>query len=123
MTDTHEHNAAPAAAQETIHSDVDYERSDSNLRQIVVVGILSVIVLGASFFAVDDYFSLGREEVMQETSLSVLWPGLRAIHISEAEALTKYKLLNADSGRYQIPIERAMKLLADEAFQKRESGP
>lgn len=119
MTDIHEHSAA----HPTTHEEVDYERSDSNLRQIVVVGILSVIVLGASFFAVEDYFSLGREEVMQETSLSVLWPGLRAIHISEAEALTKYKLLNADSGRYQIPIERAMKLLADEAFQKRESGP
>lgn len=106
----------------TTHGEVDYERTDTNLRQIVIVGVFSMIIMGASLFAVDDFFSLGREETMQEMTLSVVWPGLREIRIAETEALTKFKALNADSGRYQIPIELAMRLLADEAFQKSESG-
>ncbi len=106
----------------TAHGEVDYERTDTNLKQIVIVGVFSIIIMGASLFAVDDFFSLGREETMQEVTLGVAWPGLREVRIAETEALTKYKALNADSGRYQIPIEVAMRLLADEAFQKSESG-
>ncbi len=124
MTDSHEHITAHSDAThgDAPHSDVDYERSDMNLKQVIIVGVFSVVVMGASLFALDDYFSLGREKVMKEASLGVVWPELRAIHTAEFEALTKYKLLNADSGRYQIPIERAMRLLADEAFQKSESS-
>lgn len=102
-------------------SDVDYEREDTNLRQILIVGVIGFICLAVSVVVVDDYFSLAREELMHEVVLSVPSPELRELRIAEQESLTKYKLLNADSGRYQIPIERAMHLVADEAYQ-RKSG-
>ena len=100
-------------------SDVDYERSDTNLRQIVIVGVIGFVSLIVSFVVIDDYFSIAREEQMHEVVLSVPSPELRELRIAEQESLTKYKLLNADSGRYQIPIERAMQLIAEEAFLKK----
>lgn len=119
MTDSHEHISAQGGVA---HGDVDYDRTDMNIKQVLIVGIFSVVVMGASLFALDDYFSLGREQEMQESSLGVVWPELRAIRTAEFEALTKYKLLNKDAGRYQIPIDQAMRLMADEAFKESESG-
>ncbi|MFQ5608084.1 MAG: hypothetical protein ACE5GA_09065 [Candidatus Zixiibacteriota bacterium] len=109
MTETHGHSAA--------HDSVDYERGDTNQKQIIFVGVFSVIALIACLFALDDYFTLTVEEHRRDTELSVMWPGLREIRIAEQEALTKYKLLSADSGRYQLPIEHAMRLMVEEAFQ------
>jgi hypothetical protein len=60
-----------------------------------------------------------KENIVYETNLKPVSADLREIRSMETETLTNYKLLDKDNGIYQIPIERAMQLIAEESFKTR----
>jgi len=95
----------------------DYEKSDVSVRKafvwagIIVVGIAVFIIILNSFFI---------SEMQQEAYESVPKPEsaeLRDLRAREIETLTSYKIIDEKNGVVQIHIERAMKLIADEAFE------
>lgn len=95
-----------------------YEKSDVSIRRLflwagsTIIGIvLIVIVLNALF--IDAKEKQLYESVLQPESIE-----LREVRAREIETLTSYKILDEQKGIVQIPIERAMQLLADEEFAK-----
>lgn len=68
-------------------------------------------------FMLDNFYLASKEKQIYK---SVLKPGsteLRELRARETETLNSYKMLDAQNGVVQIPIERAMKLRAEEVYE------
>lgn len=96
-----------------------FEKKDINTGKIVLYGILGIIFLVIAIIVVWDYFIAVKEEVVREVVLRPESAELRDLRAREIEELNSYRLLDAESGRYRIPIGRAMELLAEEAYKAR----
>jgi hypothetical protein len=96
-----------------------YEKKDASVAWIATIALLIVAVIAAFAIGLNEYFLISKESLIYDQQLSTRNKVLRDLRATEEEALNSYKVLNADSGRYQIPIDRAMKLMADEAYQAR----
>jgi len=92
---------------------------DINPKVVILVSVVSVIILVMILILLSDYFMIEKENLVYETNLKTVSADLREIRSMETEILTNYKLLDKDNGIYQIPIERAMQLIAEESFKTR----
>jgi len=101
--------------------EVAFEDEGVNYGKILVIGILGLILFISSLFLLDDIFSLEREAEIKKVDLGVPSEQLKAMRVKETATLNSYKLLNSDKAIYQIPIDRAMRLLAAESFEQ-ETG-
>jgi hypothetical protein len=96
-----------------------YETHDADLKPIIIIGLVSLILLVASIILIDQYFIATRERLVNEVVLSPQSIALRELRAREDEVLNSYKIVDSQNGIYRIPIERAMELIADEAFKRR----
>lgn len=103
------------AVPEVIKHDTDYDRSDPRALLIAGLGIASIIGLVLTILSVQAYFDHVREQAAYQTVYAPVAQDLRDIHSKEAEELNTYKYLDRNKGTVQIPIGRAMQLLAEEA--------
>ncbi len=71
---------------------------------VMVIVVIAVSVSGQRF-----------EEARVDAISHSGYPDLRQTHTGSVEKLTHYKVLDQDAGVYRIPIDRAMKLVVDEA--------
>lgn len=94
-----------------------YETRDVNLVKVLVYGTLGIIVLVVLVVFALDFFTAAREEAVYEAVLKPESVPLRELRTRETEELNSYAVLDAKKGAYRIPIERAMTLLAEEAYQ------
>ena len=99
-----------------------YEARDANVGRIVIIGIGFVVLLAISLFLVDQYFIITKEKDIQEIVLKPQSVTLRDVRSREDEILNSYKQLDAAKGTYQIPISRAMELLAQNAYRAQTAG-
>ncbi len=97
----------------------DYERKDINPKMVIVYSGVGVAILVVILVLLTDYFMIEKEEIVYNTNLKPISADLREIRSLETETLTNYKLLDKEKGIYQIPIDRAMQLLAEESFKSR----
>ena len=97
----------------------DYERQDINPYKIIGFSAAGLVILVVIIVILRDYFMIEKEEIVYNTILKPVSAELRDIRARESETLNNYKLLDKQKGIYQIPIERAMQLLAEESFQDR----
>jgi hypothetical protein len=95
-----------------------YEKRDINAVKIINYSAAGVLILSIILLFLYNYFLSEKEEIVYETQLKPESVLLRELKASEEETLTSYKVLNAQEGIYQIPIERAMQLIAEEQFKK-----
>lgn len=95
-----------------------YEKSDVSMRSLflwagaVLASLVLIVIILNSIF-------ISTKEV--EVYNSVLKPEsaeLRDLRARETEILNSYEIIDEQEGVVQIPIERAMQLLADEAFKE-----
>jgi len=96
-----------------------YEKSDVNVKRILTIVVSIALFLVVAFIVLNGFFIKSREALMYE---QVLKPGskkLQALHEREAEILYSYGVVDSANNVYRIPIDRAMKLEAEEAFQRR----
>jgi hypothetical protein len=108
MTD-HEHMNA---------DDRGYERRDANLKWIFGVGLVGVVLVVAIVVFLNEYFIMTRESLVYESVLRPESAKLRELRAREDEILNSYGAVNAQNGVYRIPIDRAMQIVANEAFSK-----
>ncbi len=96
-----------------------YEVGDINIPRILLfIGAVTVF-LAISFVIMNGYFISSKERVYYE---QVLAPGseeLQQLNEQADEQLNSYGIIDSSAGVYQIPIDRAMKIIADEEFEKR----
>lgn len=96
-----------------------YEKRDVSANKVIFVGVMGILLLVVLVVAMIDYFTVFTEEQIYVSVLKPESSALRELHAREAEALHSYKLLDAAKGVYQIPVERAIDLMADSAFQEK----
>ena len=96
-----------------------YEKHDINVPKVIGVSVFLIIILVAILIVLNDFFVSEKEKVVYETLLKPESNELLDLKAKELDVLNSYKTLDAERGIYQIPIERAMQLLAEEYSQQR----
>ena len=96
-----------------------YEERDVNLTKLVSLTIATIVLLIVILVALNEFFLSSKEQRIYEAFLRPESAALRDLRATEDEALNSYKLLDKDKGIYQIPIERAIELVAREAYRER----
>jgi hypothetical protein len=94
-----------------------YETRDVNVGKVIAYGVGAIIVLVILIVFALDFFASTREEIIYEAVLKPESALLRDLRARETEELNSYGVLDAQKGIYRIPIDRAMKLMAEEAFR------
>ena len=111
------------AAKPTEHEGVNgYERQDVNLKSLLLIGLGIAVSIAAILMFLNEYFVVEKERQVYQQVLKPESTKLRQLRAYEDEILNNYAVLDQDRGLYQIPIERAMELLADEDYRQRQSG-
>lgn len=103
--------------QQTNHGSGGYDKQGVDMKQVLLWTAASVIFIVVSLVLINSFFVLTKEEVVYQTVLKPPSVTLRDLRAREDASLTAYKLLDPAKGVYQIPIDRAMALLADEAYR------
>ena len=91
-----------------------YEKKDVNVPLIIGISFVSIVILVAMVIALADFFKFQKESMVYDSVLSQESKDLVELRSIEYEALNNYKLLDAEKSVFQIPIKRAMQLLAEE---------
>jgi len=101
------------------NSEAGYEKKDVNVSKIVGYTIVITIFLVAILVFLNEFFIYSSEKMKAEAANEIS-SKLRELRAVEEEVLNSYKTINAEKGVYQIPVEQAIKILADEAFQNQK---
>lgn len=98
-------------------ADSGYEKKDVNLNKLFVSAVIAIVGTIIVVVFILDYYTALKEEIVYEQELHPESKALRELQVRENEELNGYILLDQEKERYRIPIERAMQLMADEAFK------
>jgi len=96
-----------------------YEKKDVSVNKIALWGVIAVTLLVVFVVFIMDFFVATREKLVYEQQLRPESVALRELRAREAETLNSYKIIDSTKGIYQIPIQRAMQLMAQEAYLER----
>ncbi len=99
-----------------------YEQRDANLKGLLWVTLVSIIIIVIAILWVKDLFLTTREALITEMVLQPESAALRELRAQETDMLENYRILDAAKGIYQIPINRAMELMAQEAYSTGQAG-
>ena len=102
---------------EKLKQNTGYEKRDVNIKSMIVVGLSIVTFIILSLIFVNEIFIMEKEQIIYETVLQPESVTLQDLREKENNVLENYKLLNDTTGVYQIPIVRAMEIMAEEATQ------
>ena len=94
-----------------------YEKRDVNVLKVFGYFTAGTIIIVVLLIFLIDFFTATKEEMIYEAVLRPESAALRELHAREIEELGSYGVVDATDGVYRIPIERAIKLLADEAYR------
>ncbi|RJP82568.1 MAG: hypothetical protein C4524_00560 [Candidatus Zixiibacteriota bacterium] len=114
--------AEPKDLEEIQHDETHYERRDANLRGVLIIAGVSSVILIVSLVVVWNLFIATREELVQEVVLAPESAALRELRTREDQVLYGYGLTDSAAGIYRIPIDRAMQLLAEEAYARQRGS-
>jgi hypothetical protein len=110
-----DHNVKP----EVDSGDSGYEKRDIKVGKVLFWAITATVMLVIVIIFSIDYFNVTREELVYEAVLRPESAALRELRAREIEELLSYAITNTEKGIYRIPIEQAMKLMAEEAFRSK----
>jgi len=96
-----------------------YDRSEASAGKLLLFGGAIVVLIAIIVIVVSEVFVAEKDRMVHELSLAPESVELRELRARETKELNSYKVLDSTSGRYRIPIDRAMELIADEAYQDR----
>ena len=97
----------------------EYEKSDVDPKGLFISALVTIVVVIIIIVAMNEIFISTKEQQIYKSVLSVESIELRELRARETSVLTGYKVLDEKKGIYRIPIDRAMQLEADKAFQKK----
>jgi len=99
-----------------------YDTHEANLRPVITIAVISIAILVVSIILIEQYFIATKERLVEEVVLSPQSVALRELRAREDETLNSYRVVDAQKRIYQIPIDRAMELIAEEAYKNRQAG-
>lgn len=105
-----------APSTEAVAAGVEPENMNSGLLVQIVLGVAIIVVV--LVIVVFQIMNLEVQTVEAELAEDVGVEALAEVELNGAQKLNRYELLDAEAGTYQIPIERAMELMASETYQQ-----
>lgn len=96
-----------------------YEKRDVSPIRIIIFGVIGMIIVVVAVTIVVEVFITTSEKLVEEMVLEPQSTAIRDLRARETEELNTYKLLDSNEGIYRIPIDRAIELMADEAYRKK----
>jgi len=105
-----------SSPESTSHGSGGYEKKDTSARGILIVALISLVIVVLSIVLTNELFIATREELVGEMVLKPESAALRDLRAREAATLFSYGVVDSVKGIYHIPIDRAMKLMAEEAY-------
>lgn len=100
----------------------NYEKRDISAVRVMAFGILGVLLMVIIIVVIAGIFTKTSEKLVEEMVLKPQSVAIRELRAREAEELNSYKLLDPQKGVYRIPIDRAIEIMADEAYRKNAEG-
>jgi hypothetical protein len=94
-----------------------YESRDPKMGRIVLIGLGSVVFLVVAIYILNEVFTISKNKLVEEVTLTPVSIPLRELRSHEDEVLNSYKSLDSAQGVYQIPIERSMEIISNKANQ------
>jgi hypothetical protein len=91
-----------------------HEMSDFSWTTVLWLLPISVLILLVFFAVCISWFKSAKDRELDEKQAMYVATELNELHAKENEILSSYKILDKNTGRYQIPIARAMELIAQE---------
>ena len=101
------------------HPGDGYEKRDVAVGKLLAATAIITIFVAAFVIVLFQYFSLQSQEDIYDAQLAPQSAALLDLRAKEDEVLNSYAVVDSTKGIYRIPIDRAMKLLADEAYEQR----
>jgi hypothetical protein len=98
------------------HSGNDYERSDANPWLLGGALAVGMVLLGIALVLLNEFFIISKEKLIYERELKPQSTVLREVRAREEQILTTYGVVDSTKGLYRIPIDQAMKLMAEESY-------
>ena len=96
-----------------------YEKRDVAVGKLTIVTIVATVFVAAVLVVLFQFFTVESEQKVYEAVLAPESATLRDLRAREDEVLNSYAVVDTSLGAYRIPIEEAMRIVADEAFQNR----
>ena len=109
-------------SKNTSPDNAGYEKRDVSVVKLVLFGGSGIIVVIIILVLLNEFFLSASNRMVEEMVLKPQSAALRELRARETEELNSYKLLDAERGIYRVPIERAIELLADEAYRSRRQS-
>ncbi|MEW5702326.1 MAG: hypothetical protein AB1792_08875 [Candidatus Zixiibacteriota bacterium] len=104
------------------HGAGGYEKRDVSVGRLLAVTVTAAVVLALVLVGLFQLFVSTSEEDIQQMVLAPESAALRELRAHEEGVLQSYGVVDTTLGQYRIPIERAMELVADEAYRIRAVG-
>ncbi|MCC7460567.1 MAG: hypothetical protein IT286_04605 [Proteobacteria bacterium] len=92
------------------HEVAGYEKSDVNVKKVVIALAGCVALIGFFMVVLDQYFLISTEKMYFKHVLEPESIEFKELTQKETQVLSNYKVLDKNKGVYQIPIQRAMEL-------------
>lgn len=100
---------------DVVKTETDFDRGEPHALFITAFGLAALLGLTVTVLGVQSYFDHMRAHEMYEKVLVPVSSDLRNLHVQEDEELNSYKYIDRSKGVVQIPISRAIALIASEA--------
>jgi hypothetical protein len=95
-----------------------HEMSDFSWTTVLWLLPIAVIVLLVFFGISIAWFKGAKDKELETKQAAFVTTELNQLHAKENEILAQYKIVDKNTGRFQIPIKRAMALIVQENQNK-----
>ncbi len=100
---------------EQVRLGVEHDRVEAG--QIVGIMLAVAVAVITAVIILFQWTSIRSEAARQAAVQTVQYRELREVNAAATRKLTQYELIDPEAGIYRIPIERAMDLMVNEAYQ------
>ncbi|HHN74652.1 MAG TPA: hypothetical protein ENK10_05420 [Acidobacteria bacterium] len=90
-------------------------QGDPDTLTLGVVLAAGTIVIIAIVLALEGFYNYAEEQMFEQRVVAVEDTGLARVHAEQLEKLMEYRWVDRQEGRVQVPIERAMELVIEDA--------
>ena len=98
----------------------EYEKRDTNGGIVLLISVVSVILLTVILVFLNEAFIFQKEKLYKKVALSPESIILREVNVKQAEQLNSFSIVDSAKGLARIPIDAAIKIMADKSFADRE---
>ena len=99
---------------------VAYEGIAAN--QIMAIAVSILVVILVAVVVLFGWYGQVAQETQAEANSAQNYEMLQQAEMEAQQALTQYKVVDEEEGVYQIPIDRAMDVIATEEYKRTQAG-